>query len=91
MKNTFLGKMCRNGHGNPLTGNNYRYKPTGECMECRKIKLEERKDNEAYKEYQRAYFQMLRDKRPEKLAEYRQTQIRRGHSHGRLIDPDPTK
>lgn len=91
-KNKYLGKGCRHGHVNEQ-GLSLRYSSSARCVECEKNYRKEYRGQE-YLDYQRKYHQDLRANHPEKLIEYRNTQVARGHFDYRkrkqLTDAAPT-
>lgn len=76
----YLGKGCKHGHHNEQ-GESIRYKKSKNCVECDRKTQQQLRGNRAaeYKAYQREYHQRLRESNPEKLEQYRQTQVDKGN------------
>ncbi len=79
--NKFLGPGCRHGHHND-EGLSLRHLHSGRCVECDRIYRNNlRKRNTSYAKYQAEYHRDLRLNHPEKLKQYRNTQVAKGNTY----------
>lgn len=78
--NQYEGPPCKHNHLTDI-GKSIRYISTNVCVQCQAERQtrDKRSQSWEYKEYQAAYYQKLRNERPEKLAEYYLTQLERGN------------